>query len=92
MMSWENDVIFILANAMNDERFASGDSVSAYGIRSAMCVPIKHKDNIYGVIQVDSQIANYTFTEDQLSLLAAIGVFAALWNFWHVYMHIPMVK
>ena len=67
-------VAVLSSNAMNDTRFTSGDSIQAYGIRSAMCVPIKHKQNVYGVIQVDSQIANYTFTEDQLSLLAAIGV------------------
>lgn len=62
------------SNAMNDQRFAAGDSVQGYGIRSAMCVPIKYKDRIYGVIQVDSKIANYTYTEDQLTLLTAIGV------------------
>ena len=67
-------VAVLSSNAMSDTRFAAGDSVQAYGIRSAMCVPIKHKDHTYGVIQLDSQIANYTFTEDQLSLLAAIGV------------------
>ncbi|MGB0768945.1 MAG: ATP-binding protein [Phycisphaeraceae bacterium] len=70
----ERGVAVLSSNAMNDMRFSSGDSVQAYGIRSAMCVPIKHKDHIYGVIQLDSKIANYTFTEDQLSLLAAIGV------------------
>ena len=62
------------SNAMNDQRFASGDSVQSYGIRSAICVPIKFKDRIYGVIHIDSQIANYTYTEDQLTLLTAIGV------------------
>ena len=39
-----------------------------------MCVPIKYNDRLYGVIQVDSKIANYTYTEDQLNLLTAIGV------------------
>ena len=62
------------SNAMSDTRFASGDSVQGYGIRSAMCVPIKYKDRLYGVIQVDSKIDNYTYTEDQLTLLTAIGV------------------
>ena len=67
-------VAVLSSNAMNDTRFTSGDSVQAFGIRSAMCVPIKHKDHYFGVLHLDSQIANYTFTEDQLSLLAAIGV------------------
>ncbi len=62
------------ANAMNDSRFSSGDSVQNYGIRSAMCVPIKYKDKVYGVIHLDSMVANYTYTEDQLTLLTAIGV------------------
>ncbi len=62
------------SNAMNDQRFATGDSVQNYGIRSVLCVPIKFKDRIYGVIHLDSQIANYTYTDDQLLLLTAIGV------------------
>jgi len=62
------------ANAMTDRRFATGDSVQAVNIHSAMCVPIKFKQRLYGVIQLDCQVANYTFTEDQLSLLVAIGV------------------
>jgi len=62
------------SNAMTDKRFAKGDSVQDYGIRSAMCVPIKFKDRLFGVIHIDSQIANYTYTEDQLRLLTAIGV------------------
>jgi signal transduction histidine kinase len=66
------------SNAMTDKRFSGGDSVQGYGIRSAMCVPIKYKDRVFGVIHVDSQIANYTFTEDQLRLLTAIGVHTGL--------------
>lgn len=62
------------SNAMTDTRFATGDSVQAYGIRSVMCVPIKFKDRLYGLIHLDSQVANYTYTEDQLLLLTAVGV------------------
>lgn len=66
------------SNAMSDERFSPGDSVQLYGIRSALCAPIKFKDQIFGVIHLDSQIINYTFTEDQLRLLTAIGVHTGL--------------
>lgn len=62
------------SNAMGDERFSGGDSIQHYAIRSAMCVPIKFKDRLFGVIHIDSQITNYTYTEDQLRLLTAIGV------------------
>ncbi|MBT8485134.1 MAG: FHA domain-containing protein [Phycisphaerales bacterium] len=60
-------------NAMNDTRFASGDSVRDYGIRSALCVPIAAGTRIFGVVHIDSQMMNFTFTAQQLQLLNAIG-------------------
>jgi two-component system NtrC family sensor kinase len=68
----------LTSNAMSDDRFKGGDSVAGFGIRSAICVPIRYKDRIFGVLHIDSQIANYTFTEDQLRLMAAIGVHTGL--------------
>lgn len=65
-------------NAMNDARFRSGDSVQAYGIRSAICVPIVHGERIYGVIHVDNSLSHATFTEAQLKLMTAIGQHAGL--------------
>ena len=65
-------------NAMNDSRFRSGDSVQAYGIRSAICVPIVHGERIYGVIHVDNSLSHATFTEAQLRLMTAIGQHAGL--------------
>ncbi|MDQ7014356.1 MAG: ATP-binding protein [Planctomycetota bacterium] len=61
------------SNAMTDKRFASGDSVQQYHIRSAICSPIRFQDRVFGVIYIDSSIANYTFTEQQLALMNAIG-------------------
>ncbi len=62
------------SNAMNDQRFSQGDSVHQFKIRSALAVPIKFKNRLFGVIHLDSKVANYTYTEDQLRLLTAIGV------------------
>jgi two-component system NtrC family sensor kinase len=63
----------LATNAMNDERFRSGDSVSRYGIRSAVCVPIRSGERIFGVIHIDSSVANFTYTEEQLRLMTAVG-------------------
>jgi signal transduction histidine kinase len=61
------------SNAMNDPRFASGDSVQRLHIRSAICSPIRFRERTFGALYIDSSIANYTFTQGQLALLNAIG-------------------
>ena len=60
-------------NAMGDPRFAAGDSVQQLHIRSAVCSPIRHRERTYGAIYIDSTVANYTFTNEQLALMNAIG-------------------
>lgn len=60
-------------NAMNDPRFAAGDSVQRFRIRSAICSPIRYGQRTFGVVYIDSSIANYTFTHEQLALMNAIG-------------------
>ena len=61
------------SNAMGDRRFASGKSVYNFGIRSAICVPIKGRERILGVVHVDCSVSEHTYTTEQLRLLTAIG-------------------
>ncbi len=61
------------SNAMQDKRFGSGKSVHEYGIRSAICVPIKARDRIIGVIHVDCSVSDHIYSTEQLRLLTAIG-------------------
>ncbi len=61
------------SNAMNDPRFASGDSVQRMHVRSAICAPISFRGNTFGAIYIDSTLANYTFTAEQLALMNAVG-------------------
>ncbi len=63
----------ISSDAQRDERFSGGKSVHALGIRSTMCVPIRARDRMLGVITLDSSVANVTYGPEQLSLLTAIG-------------------
>lgn len=65
-------------NAMNDDRFRAGDSVRDYGIRSAICVPLRTGEQTFGVIHIDSSLANVTFTPEQLRLMNAIGLHTGL--------------
>ena len=61
------------SNAMRDKRFRSGQSVHEYGIRSAICTPIKGRDKILGVIHIDCSVSDHVYSAEQLSLLTAIG-------------------
>jgi len=60
-------------NAMTDARFASGDSIYQMAVRSAICSPIRYRDRTFGALYIDSTMANYTFTPEQLALMNAIG-------------------
>ncbi|HMN97091.1 MAG TPA: ATP-binding protein [Phycisphaerales bacterium] len=60
-------------NAMTDQRFRSGDSVQAYGIRTAICVPIRSGRRVLGVIHIDSSLADFRWAEPELRLLGHIG-------------------
>jgi two-component system, NtrC family, sensor kinase len=66
------------SDAMADQRFSKGKSVHNLSIRSAICVPIKGRDRILGVINIDSLVANFSYTRDQLRLLTAIGLLTGM--------------
>ncbi len=65
-------------NAMNDARFRSGDSVREYGIRSAICVPMRIGNQTLGVIHIDSSLVDFTYSEGHLRLMTALAQHAAL--------------
>ncbi len=73
-----NQVGVLSSNAMTDRRFASGKSVHNLGIRSAMCVPIMGREGILGVIHVDCNVSEHTYSTEQLRLLTAIGYHTGL--------------
>jgi len=66
-------VALLTSNAMDDSRLDYAKSVFIQQIRSAMCVPLWKKDDIIGVIQLDSIRFENQFTKDDLELLKAIG-------------------
>jgi signal transduction histidine kinase len=60
-------------DAMKDGRFQSSDSIILHRIRSTLCVPIKTKDRILGIIHVDTLEKVMGFSQEELELLAAMG-------------------
>lgn len=68
-----NGIALLTSNAMADSRLDHAKSVMLKQIRSAISVPLWKKDNIIGVIQLESVRMDNQFTQDDLELLKAIG-------------------
>jgi diguanylate cyclase (GGDEF)-like protein len=65
-------------SALQDARFATGQSVLDQNLQSAMCSPVAKNDRILGALYVDTIAGPGAFDEDDLTLLGAIGRQAAV--------------
>ncbi len=73
----------LCTNAMTDRRFAAvggknEGSIHDYSLRSVICAPIVARDELLGVIHIDSSMSAHTYNEEQLRLITAIGYQAGL--------------
>ncbi len=71
-------VSILTSDAQLDPRFGAGDSIRIHGIRSAMCAPLHVRDEVIGIIHVDSPMSVNCFTPDDLDLLSALATYAAI--------------
>ena len=74
----ESGVPVVTTNAQHDPRFGNQLSVAAYHLRSILCVPLKIKDDLIGVIYVDNKARAGIFREEDMVLLAAFADQAAV--------------
>lgn len=63
----------LTTNAQRDPRFNEQESVIALNLRSILCVPLRVKSAITGVIYADNRILSGLFTQGDLELLAAFA-------------------
>jgi sigma-B regulation protein RsbU (phosphoserine phosphatase) len=68
----------LTSDAQSDDRFSMRRSVISLGLRSILCVPLKIKDRILGVVYVDNRLQIGIFVEADLELLNAIASSAAI--------------
>src|SRR5439155_1467978 len=66
------------SDATMDSRFSGAHSIIMQGIRSTMCVPLLHGEEILGIMHLDSQIATNAFTEKDLQVFTGIAAQAAI--------------
>lgn len=68
----------LTSDAQADDRFRQRESVMTLGLRAILCVPLRIKDKVSGVIYVDNRLQTGIFTQDDLELLTAIASSAAI--------------
>lgn len=71
------DSIF-LTDIYQDEKFKTRKSIVELGLRMVMCVPLKIKGRLLGLIYVDSHSVTETFTELERRLLEAFASQASI--------------
>ena len=68
----------LLSDAQSDKRFAEQRSVVDLSIRSLMCAPLLCKEDLLGVIGVDTMSGRHAFVSDDLLMLTGIASQAAV--------------
>jgi adenylate cyclase len=68
----------LTTNAQEDPRFGGQESIVAYNLRSILCVPLKAKSELIGVIYADNRIRSGIFTEAKRDLLLVFANQAAI--------------
>ncbi len=68
----------VTTNAQSDPRFSAQESIISYNLRSILCVPLKIKDTITGVIYADNRVASGIFGDTDRDILAAFANQAAV--------------
>jgi adenylate cyclase len=74
----QNKRAVLSSDATMDSRFSGAHSIIMQGIRSTMCVPLLHGDELLGIMHMDSQIATNAFTEKDLQIFTGIASQAAV--------------
>lgn len=75
----ETGEAILSADTPNDEKYEGAESVNSLRIQSMMCVPLFNQEReAVGAIQIITRNTAQRFTQDDLELLASVGVQAAL--------------
>ena len=75
----KTNVPILSKNAQVDERFRKRKSVSDYGIRSVLCVPLHHVESgVIGALYLNHRRVENLFTESDLEFLSAFANLASV--------------
>jgi len=63
----------LIYDAINDELYDNQESVHALQLRSVICAPLLFKDQVLGLVQIDSRTDANRFCEEDLEILTGIS-------------------
>jgi adenylate cyclase len=75
---FQDKVSILTSDAQMDPRFDGGASIIFHSIRSAMCAPLWNKDDVIGVVFIDSSTRSGSFMPEDLDLFTALANYAAI--------------
>ena len=68
----------LTTDAMTDERFQELASVRDFQIRSAICAPLVYKEDVLGVVYLDTTSGTHVFGERDVDLVAGVAAQASV--------------
>ncbi len=68
----------VTTNAQLDPRFSAQESIISYNLRSILCIPLRVRERITGVIYADNRIRTGLFSDQDRDLLTAFADQAAV--------------
>ena len=74
----KNKVGLIVFDTMSDPRFMNQESIIGSNIGSVMAVPMLIRDEVIGLIQVDSKKGGKNFSKEELNLLCSMSDYLAI--------------
>ncbi|MBN1799518.1 MAG: sigma 54-interacting transcriptional regulator [Spirochaetales bacterium] len=77
-MVFKSGEVVLTSDAGKDNEYAKYESVVQYGLKSVLCVPIKHQNVIIGVCYLDNPLSAAVFSKDDIEILEAMMAQAAI--------------
>ncbi|PIQ29109.1 hypothetical protein COW36_18050 [bacterium (Candidatus Blackallbacteria) CG17_big_fil_post_rev_8_21_14_2_50_48_46] len=67
-----------IQDAQSDSEFSQQASIMALDLRTIICVPLKREEEVIGLLYLDRQAINQTFSQQDLELVESMATFATI--------------
>ncbi len=67
----------LVADVLDDGRFADNVSIMTAGIRTAICAPLTTETSVLGFVYADSDLAEHRFDQQSLEVVTAVAIMSA---------------